>query len=83
MFKLAAEPNLLTSRIEPGGYMHCVTDWQHYAEQMLDVLSNETQRVNLHAGYAPSPAYPLAARPTTKFHARGERLGHGVWDLVF
>jgi tRNA (guanine-N7-)-methyltransferase len=74
---------LLASRIVPGGYLHCVTDWQHYAEQMLEVLSHEAQLANLHAGYAPAPRNPLAERPTTKFHARGERLGHGVWDLVF
>ena len=50
---------------------------------MLAVLSAEPQLRNLHDGYAPAPANPLATRPTTKFHARGERLGHGVWDLVF
>jgi tRNA (guanine-N7-)-methyltransferase len=74
---------LLAARIAPGGYLHCATDWQHYAEQMLAVLSGEPKLRNLHAGFAPSPASPLATRPTTKFHARGQRLGHGVWDLVF
>jgi tRNA (guanine-N7-)-methyltransferase len=74
---------LLASRIAPGGYLHAATDWQHYAEQMLDVLTHEPQLANLHAGYAPAPRNPLTERPTTKFHARGERLGHGVWDLVF
>jgi len=74
---------LLAARIAPGGYLHCATDWQHYARQMLEVLSAEPLLANLHDGYAPTPANPLAARPTTKFHARGERLGHGVWDLVF
>jgi tRNA (guanine-N7-)-methyltransferase len=74
---------LLASRIAAGGYLHCATDWQHYAEQMLVVLSAEPQIANLHDGFAPAPRNPLAERPTTKFHARGERLGHGVWDLVF
>jgi tRNA (guanine-N7-)-methyltransferase len=74
---------LLASRIAPGGYLHCATDWQHYAEQMLAVLSAEPQLANLHDGYAPAPRNPQVERPTTKFHARGERLGHGVWDLVF
>jgi len=74
---------LLASRIAPGGCLHCATDWEHYAQQMLEVLSAEPLLANLHPGYAPAPANPLAARPTTKFHARGERLGHGVWDLVF
>jgi tRNA (guanine-N7-)-methyltransferase len=73
----------LTSRIEPGGYLHAATDWQHYAEQMLAVLSAEPHLANLHEGFAPAPRNPLAERPTTKFHARGARLGHGVWDLVF
>lgn len=74
---------LLASRMAPGGYLHCATDWQNYAEQMLQVLGAEPQLANLHDGYAPAPRNPLAARPTTKFHARGARLGHGVWDLVF
>jgi tRNA (guanine-N7-)-methyltransferase len=74
---------LLASRIASGGYLHCATDWQHYAEQMLAVLTGEPLLENLHAGYAPAPRNPLAERPTTKFHARGTRLGHGVWDLVF
>ena len=83
--RLIAQPfvALLASRIASGGYLHCATDWQHYAEQMLDVLRSEPQLVNLHADYAPAPINPLTERPTTKFHARGERFGHGVWDLVF
>ncbi len=79
--------HLLASRLAPGAYLHCATDWQHYAEQMREVLSAEPQLRNLHAttaeGWAPAPSNPLVERPTTKFHARGERLGHGVWDLVF
>ncbi len=74
---------LLASRLAPGGYLHCATDWQHYAEQMLAVLGSEPALRNLHAGYAPAPTNPLTSRPTTKFHARGNRLGHGTWDLVF
>jgi tRNA (guanine-N7-)-methyltransferase len=74
----------LVSRLKPGGYLHCATDWQPYAEQMLEVLSAEPQLANsaLEAGlqgYAPKPDY----RPLTKFENRGLRLGHGVWDLVF
>ena len=74
---------LLASRIAAGGYLHCATDWEHYAQQMLAVLAAEPLLANLHQGFAPTPGNPLAARPTTKFHARGERLGHAVWDLVF
>ncbi len=70
---------LLTSRLASGGYLHCATDWEDYAEQMLDVLSSEPLLENAAAGYAPRPDY----RPVTKFENRGVRLGHGVWDLVF
>lgn len=70
---------LLASRLAPGGRLHCATDWQPYAEQMLAVLSAEPALANTAAAYAPRPA----TRPLTKFEARGQRLGHGVWDLVF
>ena len=69
----------LVTRIAPGGYLHCATDWQPYAEQMLEVLNAEPALVNMAAGYAPRPAW----RPLTKFENRGLKLGHGVWDLVF
>ena len=69
----------LTRRLKPGGYIHCATDWENYAEQMLDVLSAEPSLENTADGYAPRPDY----RPLTKFEQRGIRLGHGVWDLVF
>jgi len=70
---------LLASRIAPGGYLHCATDWAHYAEQMLEVLSAEPLLRNTAETYAPRPAY----RPLTKFEQRGIRLGHEVFDLVF
>jgi tRNA (guanine-N7-)-methyltransferase len=69
----------LVARIAPGGYLHCATDWQPYAEQMLEVLSAEPSLKNTAEGYAPKPEY----RPLTKFENRGLKLGHGVWDLVF
>ena len=69
----------LAARLKPGGYIHCATDWQPYAEQMLQVLANEPLLANTAEGYAPQPDY----RPLTKFENRGLRLGHGVWDLVF
>lgn len=69
----------LVSRMKPGAYLHCATDWQNYAEQMLEVLSAEPALENTAADYAPRPDY----RPVTKFERRGLRLGHGVWDLVF
>jgi tRNA (guanine-N7-)-methyltransferase len=70
---------LVASRLAPGGYLHCATDWQEYAEQMLAVLSAEPSLENTCADYAPRPDY----RPLTKFENRGLKLGHGVWDLVF
>lgn len=69
----------LLSRIAPGGYLHCATDWAPYAEQMLQVLTAEPLLENTAAAYAPKPEY----RPLTKFENRGLKLGHGVWDLVF
>ena len=70
---------LLASRLMPGGYIHCATDWENYAEQMLEVLSAEPLLRNSADGFAPRPDY----RPQTKFETRGLRLGHGVWDLIF
>ncbi|MGZ5884496.1 MAG: tRNA (guanosine(46)-N7)-methyltransferase TrmB [Burkholderiaceae bacterium] len=70
---------LLSSRIASGGYLHCATDWQDYAEQMLVVLGAESTLQNTAEGDAPRPAY----RPVTKFENRGLKLGHGVWDVVF
>ena len=69
----------LASRLKSGAYIHCATDWENYAEQMLAALSAEPLLQNTAVDYAPRPAY----RPLTKFEQRGLRLGHGVWDLVF
>ncbi len=71
--------SLLASRIAPGGYLHCATDWEHYAQQMLQTLSAEPLLINTAAAFAPRPDY----RPLTKFEQRGIRLGHEVYDLVF
>ena len=70
---------LLTRKLKHGGYLHLATDWEHYAQQMLEVLNGEPGLENTVADYAPRPAY----RPLTKFELRGLKLGHGVWDLVF
>lgn len=76
----------LAKRLKPGAYLHCATDWQPYAEQILEVLSAEPLLRNTAlqtspelGGYAPKPHY----RPLTKFENRGIKLGHGVWDIVF
>lgn len=70
---------LIARKLVPGGYLHCATDWEDYATQILQVLSAEPALVNTAKDYAPRPEY----RPLTKFEQRGIRLGHDVWDIVF
>ncbi len=70
---------LLVNKLKSGGYLHVATDWEQYAEQIVSVLSMEPALQNTVANYAPRPNY----RPLTKFEARGLRLGHGIWDIVF
>lgn len=72
---------LLSRKLKPGGVLHLATDWENYAEQMLEVLeAAETLSNTIGPGqYAPRPAH----RPETKFERRGARLGHGVWDLLY
>jgi len=73
--------SLLVSRLVEGGWLHLATDWQPYAEHMLEVLEAAPELANAApAGqYSPRPPW----RPETKFERRGARLGHGVWDLLF
>lgn len=74
--------NLLARKLAPGGYVHCATDWQEYAEHMITVLSGETLLVNngdAANGFATRPTY----RSESNFERRGLKLGHGVWDIVF
>ena len=70
---------LLCTKLKPGAYIHVATDWQEYAEWVLEVLSAEPQLQNTAKDYAEKPGY----RPLTKFENRGIKLGHGVWDMVF
>jgi len=73
--------SLLVERLKPTGFLHCATDWEDYAKQMLDALDASPMLRN-QAGkgnYAERPS----SRPLTKFEVRGQRLGHGVWDLLF
>ena len=67
--------------IGPGGVFHAATDWEHYADHMMAVLSASEHFSNIAGGcrFSPRPEY----RPLTKFELRGQRLGHGVWDLLF
>ncbi|MDG1445386.1 MAG: tRNA (guanosine(46)-N7)-methyltransferase TrmB, partial [Methylophilaceae bacterium] len=70
---------LLSSKLKVGAYIHVATDWQEYAQWVLEVLSAEKMLKNTAEDYAEKPSY----RPLTKFENRGIKLGHGVWDLVF
>lgn len=72
---------LLVSRLQPGGWLHLATDWEDYATQMLEVLSQNPDLVNLaqEGDFIPRPD----SRPLTKFEQRGLNLGHGVWDLQY
>lgn len=71
--------SLTTRRLAPGGILHAATDWDDYAEQMLQVLSDEPQLVNLHPGFAPRPDW----RPVTGFERKGLGQGHVIRDLMF
>eukprot|EP01031_Cornospumella_fuschlensis_P011325 gene11325-13843_t len=72
---------LVRSKLRIGGVLHMATDWEHYAEHMLEVMNVAPGYRNLaeDGRYVPRPE----ERPITKFERRGERLGHGVWDLKF
>ena len=70
---------LVTSKLTHNGFLHCATDWEDYAHQMLDVLSHEPGLINKFDGFSPRPD----TRPVTKFEQRGAKLGHSVWDLFF
>ena len=71
----------VVQKLRRHGFIHMATDWENYAEQMLEVLSANRELVNTakSGDYIPRPDF----RPLTKFEARGHRLGHGVWDLYF
>ena len=69
----------LIGKLVEGGRIHVATDWENYAEHILEVLSASGNLQNTAVDYALKPDY----RPSTKYEERGRRLGHGVWDLVF
>ncbi|MGL4858432.1 MAG: tRNA (guanosine(46)-N7)-methyltransferase TrmB, partial [Enterobacteriaceae bacterium] len=72
---------MVRKSLKLGGVLHMATDWQNYAEHMLEVMSHSPGYRNLSpdGSYVPRPP----SRPLTKFELRGQRLGHGVWDLMF
>ena len=71
----------VVKRLKPNGILHVATDWENYAQQMMEVLTASPSFQNSCAPgeFAPRPE----SRPLTKFEKRGEKLGHGVWDLIF
>ncbi len=72
---------MVQARLKPGGILHMATDWEDYADHMLDVMQQAPGFENT-AGegkFSPRPDY----RPLTKFEQRGQKLGHGVWDLIY
>lgn len=72
---------LIRSKLAKDGVFHMATDWENYAEHMLEVMSVQEGFENTSESndYVPRPDF----RPLTKFEQRGHRLGHGVWDLIF
>jgi tRNA (guanine-N7-)-methyltransferase len=72
---------LIARKLTPNGYLHAATDWENYAEWILEILNRAPQFENL------SPTQTVCERPDyrplTKFEQRGIRLGHGVWDVMF
>lgn len=72
---------LLATKLKPGGVLHIATDWQNYAEHCVEALDQVSafQNTSSTPPYSPRPDF----RPMTKFEQRGQRLGHGVWDLIY
>jgi len=72
---------LIHNKLKAGGIFHMATDWQHYAQHMMKVMTIAEGFENCAevGQYTLRPEY----RPLTKFEQRGQRLGHGVWDLIF
>ena len=72
---------LMAKKLKSNGVVHLATDWQPYAQWMLEVMDDDSQYSNLagEGNYSEKPNY----RPTTKFETRGQKLGHGVFDLIY
>ena len=73
---------LVRQKLQPGGTFHMATDWQNYAEHMLEIMEAAEGFTNRSGAGQFTDGRP-AHRPITKFEQRGQRLGHEVWDLVY
>ncbi len=73
---------LLRKKLKPGGTFHMATDWENYAQHMLEVMDAAEGFKNTAGAGNYLPGRP-EHRPVTKFEKRGQRLGHGVWDLIY
>ena len=71
--------NLLSKKLVKGGYIYCVTDWQEYADQMLEVLSETNDMKNAYGGFSKSREW----RPTTKYERRGVKLDYSINEVWF
>ena len=71
----------LVAALRPGGYIHLATDWQDYADQMAEVLAQIPELVAEPVKPFETASLPCP-RPSTRFERRGERLGHGITDLI-
>ena len=77
----ASFAGIVANVLQQGGCFHMATDWEPYAEHMLEVMESMPEYENMAGSgqYHDRPAW----RPFTKFEKRGENLGHGVWDLLY
>ena len=72
---------LISEKLKESGIFHLATDWENYAQHMMKLLELEPTLSNQFGknNFAPRPDW----RPLTKFEKRGQKLGHGIWDLIF
>ena len=73
--------DLLTKKLKNNGIVHIATDWENYAEHIMETLESHSHFKNCAGDYIYSER--PEQRPLTKFENRGQKLGHGVWDIIF
>ena len=79
--RLIQEPfiELIGKKLKKEGYIHLATDWQDYAEWMIEVFKKNKMYKSINSDFSKKPSY----RPKTKYENRGINLGHQVWDIIF